>query len=65
MDGKEFVEQYRDQGYFIVDDAVELDLLDLLDLKGLGSGERHLPLERVLLLEQAPVTILVNRNEVY
>ena len=31
MDGKEFVEQYRDQGYFIVDDAVEPDLLDLLE----------------------------------
>ena len=31
MDGKEFVEQYRDRGYFIVDDAVEPDLLDLLE----------------------------------
>ena len=32
MDGKECVEQYRDQGYFIVDDAVEPELLDLLEL---------------------------------
>ena len=31
MDGKEFAEQYRDRGYFIVDDAVEPDLLDLLE----------------------------------
>ena len=31
MDGKELAEQYRNQGYFIVDDAVEADMLDMLE----------------------------------
>ena len=31
MDGQELAEQYRNQGYFIVVDAVEPDLLDLLE----------------------------------
>ena len=31
MDGKQFAEQYRDQGYFIIDDAVEAELLDQLE----------------------------------
>ena len=28
MDGQELAEQYRNQGYFIVDDAVEADMLE-------------------------------------
>ena len=31
MEGKKYAEQYRDMGYFIVDDAVEPDMLDELE----------------------------------